>query len=271
MKNLIVFVFLILSIGAFSQNNISVNKMKLVGFIYSLNTNSSVDTLMIVNSDSTAYRYMNMADPVDSLDGVNFRYFVDHAAGGHTILTLDSAAAANGFSLTDQDLEFNPSGFLLKSVYDTDSDSTVENSKLLDGGALKDSAFSSTWNGSQDVATRNAIYDKFITAMAQDIYSISLPSAASVAARIAAGTSGVDWDSTWTLAAGVSPIDLVVTHNLNRRVASVTVFAVNGTEEQQLKDLPAYSGIFTPDVNTLRIQSLATVTKTIKIYIVFAP
>jgi hypothetical protein len=268
MKKLM-FLFLILSMGAYSQNNITVNKMKLIGFIYSLNTDGSVDTLLVVNSDSTAYRYMHMADPVDSLDGVNFRYFVDHAAGGHAILTLDSTAGANGFSLTDQQLNFTPSGFLLKSIYDTNNDSIVENAKLLNGGALKDSAFSSSWNGSQDVATRNAVYDKFITAMAQDVYLVSLPSAASVAARIAAGTSGVDWDSTWTLAAGASPIDLVITHNLNRRVASVTIFAVNGTEEQLLFNTVAYNGIVTTDANTLKIQSFCTVAKTIKIYIVF--
>ena len=102
------------------------------------------------------------------------------------------------------------------------------------------------------------------------VYTISLPYASTVAGRIAVAVEGTDYPTGWVLAAGSSPIDLDITHNLNRRVASVTVFAVTSTQEQQLFNTAAYNGIITPTVNSLRIQSLATVTKAIKIYIVFA-
>jgi len=103
----------------------------------------------------------------------------------------------------------------------------------------------------------------------RNIKTVTLPSAGSVAARIAAATEGSDYPFGWVLTAGVSPVDLVIEHGLLRRVASVTIFAVDGDEEQQLFDTAAYNGIKTLDSNTLSIQSLATITKEIKIYILF--
>lgn len=109
------------------------------------------------------------------------------------------------------------------------------------------------WNGSNQIG-----------------YTINLPYSSTVAGRVAGAVEGTDYPAGWILAAGSSPIDLDITHNLNRRVASVTVFAVTGTQEQQLFNTAAYNGIITPTINSLKIQSLATVTKAIKIYIVFA-
>ena len=61
----------------------------------------------------------------------------------------------------------------------------------------------------------------------------------------------------------------MVTHGLGRRVVSVTVFAVDGTQETQLFNTAAYNGIATTTTNILKIQSLATIQKVIKIYIIF--
>lgn len=98
------------------------------------------------------------------------------------------------------------------------------------------------------------------------VYTIDLPSAASVAARIAAVTT---LPAGWTLSVGASPLDLVITHSLSRRVGVVTVFATtSGTEQQQLKDTAAFSGIYTPDEDSCRIASLATISKPISIYLV---
>jgi len=105
--------------------------------------------------------------------------------------------------------------------------------------------------------------------LASDIIAISLPSASTVAARISGAISGVDYPSGWVLAAGVSPVDLSIAHNLNRRVANVTVVAITGTEEQALFNTAAFNGWKTPNVNSLLVQSLATITKPIKIYILF--
>jgi hypothetical protein len=66
----------------------------------------------------------------------------------------------------------------------------------------------------------------------------------------------------------VSDKDLSITHNLARRVAHVTVCAVTGTEEQALFNTAAYNGWKTPDLNSLIIQSLATIPKRIKIYMI---
>lgn len=101
------------------------------------------------------------------------------------------------------------------------------------------------------------------------IYEIRLPSSTTVSGRISGATSGVDYPSGWVLTVGTTPTDLIVTHGLNRRVASVTVFAITGTEEQQLFNTASYNGIITTDANTLKIQSLATIQKAIKIYISF--
>ena len=99
---------------------------------------------------------------------------------------------------------------------------------------------------------------------------ISLPAGATVAQRIAGATEGVDYPAGWVLAPGSSTVDLLVTHNSNGRVAGVSVFAVTNQEEQQLFDTAAYNGIKTPNVNSLIIQSLATINRAIKIYITFS-
>jgi len=98
----------------------------------------------------------------------------------------------------------------------------------------------------------------------QDVYEMTLPASTTVAGRI----SGATLPSGWSIAA--DGVDLVVTHNEGRRVAYVSVFAVDGTQEQQLFDTAAYNGIITADTNTLRIQSLATINKVIKVYTLFA-
>ena len=103
----------------------------------------------------------------------------------------------------------------------------------------------------------------------QPVEGITLPFASTVAGRIAAATAGTDYPTGWVLAAGTSPVDILITHNTGRRVASVSVCAITGTEEQALFNTAAFNGWKTPDSNSLLIQSLATIPKAIKIYIVF--
>lgn len=97
------------------------------------------------------------------------------------------------------------------------------------------------------------------------VYTVNLPSSGSVAGRIAGATVPAGW----SLSVGASPLDLVVTHNLGRRVASVTVFAnISGTEYQQMLGTAAWSAIYTPDNNSCRIASLATILKPLDVYLV---
>lgn len=102
------------------------------------------------------------------------------------------------------------------------------------------------------------------------VTSIYLPSGASVAARIAGATEGVDYPAGWELNVGTSSVDLVITHNQSRRVADVTIWAVDGNQEQKLLNTASNNGLVTPDTNSLKIQSLATIAKPIKIYILWA-
>lgn len=103
----------------------------------------------------------------------------------------------------------------------------------------------------------------------QYVFTIDLPSGVSVAARIAGAIEGTDFPTGWVLAPGASNLDLVITHNLTRRVGVVTVFVnTTGTIQQQLIDTAAYSAIYTEDAESCRIASLATIQKPISIYLV---
>lgn len=96
------------------------------------------------------------------------------------------------------------------------------------------------------------------------IYEMQLPASLDVAGRV----SGAVLPSGWSLVA--SGVDLIVTHNLSRRVMDVKVWAVTGVEEQQLRNTASDNGLVTTDANTLKIQSLATINKVLKVYISFA-
>lgn len=102
----------------------------------------------------------------------------------------------------------------------------------------------------------------------KNVFTISLPSANSVANRIAGAVEGVDYPTGWTLSVGASYTDLLITHNENKRVVNVTIFAVDGTQEQQLFNTAALNGVKTPDNNSVLIVSLATILKPIKIYLI---
>ena len=103
----------------------------------------------------------------------------------------------------------------------------------------------------------------------QVVYTINLPSAATVANRCSGAIEGTDYPEGWIIEADTNPIDFKVTHNLGRRVASVTITYSTGSVHRQLFGNAAYSGMFTPDMNSLVIESLATITSPIQVYIVF--
>ncbi|MHB8871055.1 MAG: hypothetical protein ACYC5G_01185 [Candidatus Doudnabacteria bacterium] len=120
-----------------------------------------------------------------------------------------------------------------------------------------------------DNLTEGSINKYASSADTQIVIEMTLPFASTVAGRIAAATEGTDYPTGWVLTVGTSPVDIVITHGTGRRVASVSVCAVTGTEEQALFNTAAYNGWKTPDTNSLLIQSLATIPKQIKIYMIF--
>ena len=101
----------------------------------------------------------------------------------------------------------------------------------------------------------------------KDVYTITLPSAATVAGRI---TGAISVPSGWTLTDDGS--DLVITHSLGRRVASVDVtYVVSGTQDRHLVNFNnAYTGLVSADSNNLTIENLTTIQREINIYILFA-
>lgn len=117
-------------------------------------------------------------------------------------------------------------------------------------------------------AGKRLITDAEAAAIRQYVYTIHLPAAATVAGRL---IGILEQPSGWTFSVDTSPADLKITHSLNRRIASVTVFSVNIAAERQLFGNAAYSGIFAESRNVLRIEALATIETDIVIQLVFAP
>lgn len=102
------------------------------------------------------------------------------------------------------------------------------------------------------------------------VFSIDLPSASTVAGRIALAVEGTDYPTGWVLTADEG--DLIITHGLNRQIANVSVFSKNLLISRQLFGNAAYSGIYQNYLsvyNNVVIESLATIETDITIKLVF--
>lgn len=122
----------------------------------------------------------------------------------------------------------------------------------------------------QGVTWGNSIPINSPPTMPNVVFTITMPSAISVAQRCAGATEGTDYPTGWSIAQGTSEVDLIVTHNLGRLPASVTVWSETSGQYRYLIGNAAYSGLFAESNNALIIESLATVLKPIKIQIIFA-
>lgn len=247
MKKILYILGIAAIIGLAAGSNYIINSARLDGFIYG-NKSGGIDTIMTFHADSLGqYKIKNVANPSDPLDAVNLRTLLSSGGGGG----WDSIP----FNPLTGDLQAYFSG---SNVYTT----SLDNRYLL----ISDSALYVTITQLNDSLN---YLDSVIMDNQYHVFELLLPASTSVSGRIAAAVEGVNYPSGWSLAVGTSVVDLVVTHGLGRRVTSVSVFSVDGTQEQQLFNTAAYNGIITPDVNTLRVQSLATINKSIKIYIIF--
>ena len=114
-------------------------------------------------------------------------------------------------------------------------------------------------------------YKNKLDSLEKNVYWFKLPAASTVAGRCAAAVEGTDYPTGWTLSADTSPVDLLIVHDLGRRCASVTIFSVDGTTEQQLFGNAAYSSIYNLDsANQIRISALATIETQIVIHLLFS-
>jgi len=103
------------------------------------------------------------------------------------------------------------------------------------------------------------------------LYTITLPNAGNVGARVSAAVSGVDYPSTWTLVAdGTNPADLVITHNLSKRLAFCNIYSVSGSTERLLIGNAAYSGLVNNSLLQSKIESLATFPSQLIIHLIFS-
>jgi len=135
MKKLIFIIVLFLPVWLFSQSNqgqnITVNKMKLNGIIYA-DKSGAIDTLIVVNSDSTGYRYLNVSEPVDSSDAVNLAYFLRYAAAKDS----DFVSFSLDTLFIGGDTIINANFLTSESLFIADSANIVHFTDTLSGGKI---------------------------------------------------------------------------------------------------------------------------------------
>jgi hypothetical protein len=191
--------------------------------------NTSVDNLFVkdsANFNGTVVK--GVADPVDLTDAVNLQ-------------KLNAAAIAGGWD---------------EVVFDTANG----NLKFLIASVLN---FTENLDGRYQTAAQ---VEALIGAAAQASFTITLPSAGSVAARVAGATEVPDG---WVLTA--DGLNLDIQHNLGRYAMLTTVFATtSGVANQQLYDTNAFTLISNIDTNNMKISSLGDILKEIRIFISFA-
>lgn len=107
----------------------------------------------------------------------------------------------------------------------------------------------------------------------QPVYTFTLPAASTVAGRCSGTIIRGNGTELWTLAVDSNPIDILITHGLNRNVVAVSIFAVTSEGNRLLLNNAAYSGVVSPianPLNTVRIESLATIELPIIVNLTFS-
>jgi|AntDeeMinimDraft_5_1070356.scaffolds.fasta_scaffold12362_3 hypothetical protein len=101
-----------------------------------------------------------------------------------------------------------------------------------------------------------------------DTYTIILPASTTINGRIINAIEGINYPIGWVLD-DTDEIDLRITHNINKRISTVTVWSMDVEGDRQLYGNAAFSGILAESTNILKIESLATVESYIVIQLVF--
>lgn len=112
--------------------------------------------------------------------------------------------------------------------------------------------------------------NKYTVGAGSFVYTINLPNSGTVGGRCSGAVETTDYPTGWILAAGSNPNDLEITHDLDRVVASVNVFYVDGTEQVLLMANLGYTGLSAPDTDTLIIKGLSTKAYPLIIQLIFA-
>ena len=103
----------------------------------------------------------------------------------------------------------------------------------------------------------------------QTVYTVTLPASGTVAGRVSGAVSGTNYPTGWTLAAD-SSVNLLITHTLTgRKIASVNVFEINGSDERLLVPFSsAYTGVLNNGL-TVKIEGIAPTTLALRIELFF--
>lgn len=174
------------------------------------------------------------------------------AQNQYNAVTLGDSAIAKGFRISaQQEIEFNYADFVFQEE-------------------IGEGSYGPAWENSDSLTRQKQVYEKLeqFASAQQTVFSINLPAASSIYDRIQGATSE-DMNG-WTLTEISGTKHININHGLGRRVASVTVCSVDGTEERRL--IPgntAYMNWYTTDENNLVIETLCQAPIQIVIYIVF--
>lgn len=194
----------------------------------------------------------------------NSRTINEKPLSGNIVLTpTDIGSPSGSGSSTGENTGDETEASILNKLNKTSVISEEELEPILEDYVLK-------------VEGKSLILDTEITRLSnikQSVYSIKLPVSSTVAGRVAgtieygAGTDG------WTLEAGVNPVDLKITHDTERRLVSVSIFAESETNGNRML-VPfstAYSGIvdYAAD-NYILIESLSSVELPLLINFIFS-
>ena len=241
MKKLI-FILLFLPFVSFGQDNIIIQSARLDGLMYG-NESGSTDTLVVADVDSVGqYMFSNVRNPINPLDGVNLRTLINSTSNGWDSIPFNTVTG-------DLDAYLGAA-----NVYSTN----------LDDRYIKYSDTTTIVPGYEEFQDSiTAVKSLITTGLMQNVFSITLPYASTVAGRIALAT---EYPDGWILTA--DGLNIIITHGTGRRLADATVFAnTSGTIEQKLTGTSAYNGLYSTDVNTVKLNSLATIPFKIIIYV----
>ena len=270
MKKLIFILLLLIGLAAAGQQKQSITWLRVEDitntryFIWQGDTidfSFTVDSLVLLKSDSTLY--VTITHLLDSISAA--KDYADQVAGAG----IDSMTVIDNIIR----LYFNEEVIASDTIFYI-NDSTWVNLSITDTLFLAGDTITGIQKyegaeGNDTLATKAYVDNAASGALSQKIFTVRLPAGSTVAERCAGAVEGTDYPTGWTLEAGTNPVDIKITHGLGKRVAYVSVFSVDGTQERQLFGNAAYSGILTETENILRVESLATINKAISIYIVF--
>lgn len=109
-----------------------------------------------------------------------------------------------------------------------------------------------------------------LASLQTNIYLIALPKGNSVLERCAGAVQGIDYPNNWTITKGTNPLDLLITHNLDRRITDVKIYSVDESGDRLLYANAAYAGVTAISRNQLLVLALSTVPSPLVIHLIFS-